>query len=93
LYFDGHDRPDVLKYHNEKFLPTMVALQHSLIHYVVGNIDTVLVDSQWNFVERILVLVAHNEMASQLNDTHDKSWVLGDEHQLQKKGPGQIHHF
>jgi hypothetical protein len=50
-----------------------------LIHYVVGDIDTVLVDSQQNFVQCILVLVAHDEMASQAND---KSWVLGDEHQL-----------
>jgi hypothetical protein len=26
LYFDGHDQPDVLKYCNENFLPTMAAL-------------------------------------------------------------------
>jgi hypothetical protein len=89
LYFDGHNRPDVLKYRNEKFLPTMAALRHRLICYVVGDIDTVLVDSQQNFVERILVLVAHDEMASQSNDTHNESWVLGDEHQLRKKGPGR----
>jgi hypothetical protein len=82
LYFDGHDLPDVLKYCNESFLPKMVALRHRLIHYVVGDIDTILVDSQRNFVERILVLVAHDEMASQTNDSHDKSWVLGNEHQL-----------
>jgi len=88
LYFDGHDRPDVLKYRNEIFLPKMAALQHRLIRYVVGDIDTVLVDSQQNFVECIVVLVAHDEMASQSNNTHNKSWVLGDEHQLQKKGPG-----
>jgi len=66
----------------------MAALRHRLICYVVGDIDTVLVDSQQNFVERILVLVAHDEIASQSNDTHNKSWVLGDEHQLRKKGPG-----
>jgi hypothetical protein len=89
LYFDGHDRPDVLKYRNEHFLPTMAALQHRLIRYVVGDVDKVLTDPQRNFVERILVLVAHDEMASQSNDSHDKSWVLGDEHQLRKKGPGR----
>jgi hypothetical protein len=89
LYFDGHDRPDVLKYRNEHFLPTMAALQHRLIRYTVSDIDTVLTDSQRNFVEPILVLVAHDEMASQTNDSHDKSWVLGDEHQLRKKGPGR----
>ena len=88
LYFDGHDQPDVLKYHNKHFLPTMAALQHRLIRYVVGNVDTVLEDLQRNFVEHILVLVAYNEMTSQANDSHDKSWVLGDEHQLWKKGAG-----
>jgi hypothetical protein len=89
MYFNGHDQPDVLKYHNEHFLPTMAALQHRLIHYVASDIDTVLLDSQQNFVEPILVLVAHDEMVSQTNDSPDKSWVLGNEHQLQKKGPGR----
>jgi len=82
LYFDGHNQPDVLKYHNKHFLPTMAALQHRLICYVVGDIDEVFIDSQQNFVECILVLVAHDEMTSQANNSHDKSWVLGNKHQL-----------
>ena len=92
LYFDGHDRPDVLKYRDEQFLPTMAALQDRLIRYVVGDVDTVLADPQWNFVECILVLVAHDKMAAQSNDSYDKSWVLGDQHQLRKKGPGRRLH-
>jgi len=49
---------------------------------VVGDIDTVLANLQHNFVEHILVLIAHDKMASQANDSHNKSWVLGDKHQL-----------
>jgi hypothetical protein len=47
---------------------------------VVGDVDTVLTDPQQNFIECILVLITHDEMASQENDSHDKSWILGDEH-------------
>ena len=53
---------------------------------MVGDVNTVLADPQRNFVECILMLVAHDEMASQANDSYDKSWVFGDEHQLRKKG-------
>ena len=41
-----------------------------------------------NFVERRLVLCAHDESTSQANDAPEKSWVLGDEHPLRKKGVG-----
>lgn len=67
----------------------MQALQHRLARYVVGDVDTVLTDLERNLVERILVLVAHGEMASQANDSHNKSWVLNNEHRLRKKGPGR----
>jgi hypothetical protein len=70
----------------------MATLQYRLIRYVISDVDTVLADSQRNYVECILVLVAHDEMTSQANDSPDKSWVLGDEHQLRKKGAGRRLH-
>jgi len=42
-----------------------------------------------NYVESWLVLVAHDEMMAQANDSKEKSWVFEDQHALRKKGVGQ----
>ena len=84
LYFDGHDRPDVLAYCQNHFLPTMKSLEPCLVQYVVGDVEKPIPPS--NFVERLLVLCSHDESTSQANDSQEKSWVLGDQHPLCKKG-------
>ncbi|KAH7917225.1 hypothetical protein BV22DRAFT_1108607 [Leucogyrophana mollusca] len=42
-----------------------------------------------NYVERRLVLIAHDEMTAQENDLKAKNWVLEDQHALRKKGVGR----
>jgi len=42
LYFDGHDRPDVVAYHQDHFLPSMKMLEPRVVHYTVGDVDTEL---------------------------------------------------
>jgi len=89
LYFDGHDRPDVLAYRQNVFLPAMKAYEYRLIRYVVGDLDQEIKHPLRNCVERRLVLVPHDEMTSQANDAPEKAWVLEDQHRLRKKGVGQ----
>lgn len=108
LYFDGHDRPDVLAYRQKEFLPTMAAHTRRLVQYVVGDVDRevgppVDLDPEsgmpvkfhhldFNFVERCLVLCAHDEMTAQGNDAQDKNWVFESQHMLRKKGVGRGRH-
>lgn len=92
LYFDGHDRPDVLAYRNEHFLPAMKALEYRLVRYTVGDVNKELDTSPLNYVERRLVLSPHDEMTAQANDAPDKSWVLDSDHRLRKKGAGRGQH-
>ncbi|PCH35242.1 hypothetical protein WOLCODRAFT_36273, partial [Wolfiporia cocos MD-104 SS10] len=33
VYMDGHERPDVVKYHQEVFLPTMATFEKRMTHY------------------------------------------------------------
>ena len=44
LYFDGHDRPDVVKYQQEQFLPKIKEYAHQLVHYVPGDVDIEFLD-------------------------------------------------
>ena len=37
LYYDGHEQPDVVEYHQKEFLPQMEAFQRRSIEYQPGN--------------------------------------------------------
>lgn len=88
LYFDGHERPDVVEYRQDEFLPAMKKYRERLVEYEVGNVDAEVVKVRKEG-ERKLVLVAHDEMTAQANDGKKKSWVLEGEQPLRKKGVGR----
>lgn len=88
LYFDGHERPDVVHYRQEKFLPMMRIYGRRLVSYKVGEVDVELPLLQLD-ADRPLVLVAHDEMTAQANDGKKKSWIVDGEQPLKKKGVGR----
>lgn len=89
LYYDGHERPDVVKYRQEVFLPAMLEYRKHLVEYKVDNLEEEVQKPISNYVERCLVLVPQDEMTAQANDGKRKSWVLDGEHALKKKGVGR----
>ena len=50
LYFDGHERPDVVDDRQIRFLPDMTAFMQDMICYVVGDVMTEFVQSS-NFLD------------------------------------------
>ena len=89
LYYDGHERPDVVQYRQDEFLPKMAELRPRLVEYVVGVVNEELEKVPTNYVERRLVLCAHDEMTAQANDGQKKSWIMEGEQPLKKKGVGR----
>jgi hypothetical protein len=51
LYFDGHDRDDVVKYCQEHFLPAMKGYEPWLVHYAMGDVDQELIIPCENYIE------------------------------------------
>jgi hypothetical protein len=51
LYFDRHDRDDVVKYCQEHFLPAMKGYEPRLVRYAMGNVDQELIIPCENYVE------------------------------------------
>ncbi|KAF8810713.1 hypothetical protein BYT27DRAFT_7209170 [Phlegmacium glaucopus] len=93
LYYDGHDRPDVLAYRQNEFLPKLMKEhRRRMVEYVIGDTEKEVVKLGINYVEQQLVLVAHDEMTTQANDGMKKSWILEGEHALKKKGVGRGMH-
>ncbi|KAJ7811753.1 hypothetical protein B0H13DRAFT_2383716 [Mycena leptocephala] len=56
VYFDGHDRPDVVAYQQNEFLAKMAIHARRLVQYVVGDVEKELIRTPDNFFERRLVL-------------------------------------
>jgi hypothetical protein len=93
LYFDGHDRPDVVEYRQNVFLPAMKEYEPRLVRYVIGDVEKELFVPPYNYVECRLVLTPHDEMTAQSNDMNDKEWVFDNEFKLWKKGVGRGIHW
>lgn len=88
LYFDGHDRANVVEYQQEHFLPAMKGYESQLVRYTMDNVNEELITSHENYVEFWLVLLMQDEMTAQANEITSKMWVLEDQHWLRKKGVG-----
>jgi hypothetical protein len=89
LYYDGHERPDVVEYRQKEFLPQMQLYRNRLVEYQPENLMEEVIKVPNNYVEPRLVLVPQDEMTAQANDGKKKSWVMGDEQPLKKKGVGR----
>ena len=89
LFYDGHERPDVVAMRQNEFIPQMEVYRPRLVEYQPDNLNEEVVKIPTNFVERRLVLVPQDEMTAQANDGVKKSWVLEGEQPLKKKGAGR----
>ena len=88
LYYDGHEREDVVSYRQNDFLPKMKEYKSRLVRYVVGDCEKEIGLNLAPGV-RPLVLVAHDEMTAQCNDDEKMSWIWKGEQPLKKKGVGR----
>jgi hypothetical protein len=89
VYFDGHKRAEVVAYCQNVFLLQMEKYFPCMVHYIMGDVNKESDLEPPNYVEKRLVLVAQDEMTAQANNSAPKSWVLGNDHRLRKKGPGR----
>ena len=88
IYYDGHDREDVVKDRQEWFLPAMAEYRERLVEYKMECLTEEVMKSIPIGVRR-LVLVAHDESTSTANDGPKASRVQDGEQPILKKGAGQ----
>ena len=89
LFYDGHDRPDVVDYRQNVFIPQLTSLRHRIVEYDPSNFEIEVKKTPANYVERRAILVPQDEMTAQAHDGMKKSWVLDGEQPLRKKGAGR----
>jgi hypothetical protein len=98
LFYDGHERPNVVDYRQNVFLPQITTLAPRIVHYgmdqdgkMVEIAETPEQKAAWGDAKR-LILVPHDEMTSQANDGPKAAWVFKGEYLLKKKGVGRGMH-
>jgi len=88
LYYDGHEQPDVVADCQQHFLPEMEKYEEYIVEYIIGDVEHKLWKMPNNFVERQLVLCAHDKMTAQANDNVRKGWIFDGAQPLWEKGAG-----
>jgi hypothetical protein len=89
LYYDGHERPDVVHYRQNIFLPQMEKYRPRLVEYQTGDMNKRVEKNRPDNSQPWLVLLAQDESTAQQNDGKKASWVYEGEHALKKKGVGR----
>ena len=86
LYFDGHEREDVVKYRNEIFIPKMLSLENRVASWTGENLETIVPPKDIDAGE--CVIFAHDECCYHANDGTGYYWRPKGEPDLRKKGRG-----
>lgn len=92
VFFDGHERADVVAYRQDNFLPTWMAHEKRFAIFAE--------DGSWkpslgstigheNLAQRPLILVTHDESTFHSNDGKRKTWGEKDKPKLKPKGRGR----
>jgi hypothetical protein len=83
-YVDGHERDDVVEYHDKVFLPAWLAIRNSLREWM----DEVEIPKTPPPGKR-RILVTHDESTFNANDDNAYSWKKKGTQPLKKKGRGK----
>ena len=86
IYFDGHEREDVVIYRKE-FLKIMKELEQQMARYEGEEME--VIPPVLKPDERELILVTHDECIFYANDGKKRIWVDDGEMPLRKKGNGR----
>ncbi|KAH8927610.1 hypothetical protein BT69DRAFT_1213772, partial [Atractiella rhizophila] len=88
LYYDGHERPDVVKYSQEVFIPTFLSFLLHMCQYSLADNPQEIIKPLPLGVNPV-VLVVHDETTCTSKDGNSHSWVLEGQGKLRKKGQGR----
>ncbi|KIL54192.1 hypothetical protein M378DRAFT_188729 [Amanita muscaria Koide BX008] len=91
IYLDGHERPDVIEYCEEIFLPHLLGYERRMAKYEGPELNRIEPDLEPG--EREIIPVWQDETCCQQNDFVSSMWLRTGEHQLRKKGRGRLIHI
>ncbi|KAH8825538.1 hypothetical protein DL96DRAFT_1734433 [Flagelloscypha sp. PMI_526] len=76
VFYDGHERPDVVKDRQDRFLPRLFELRHRIVEYDRSNLDDIVEKAPLPPGVHQLILCPQDEMTAQAHDGKRKAWIM-----------------
>jgi len=73
---DGHERPDVMEYHNKVFLPLMASLERRMVQWVSEGSELVCIDPDLAPGEKRVIAVFQDESSFHVNEFKRTIWCV-----------------
>ena len=94
VYKDGHERPDIVQYRQEIFLPALKGLEDRMVYWKLITTDEgeslqIKYPTDLPSGVKPIVLVVHDESTFNANDGRSKIWIKDDQMPLKKKTRGK----
>ena len=74
VYMDGHERPDVVSYWMDSFLPLMAQYEERMVHWVADGPDLVRVDPKLGPDDKRIIAVFQDESCFHVNEYKADIW-------------------
>jgi hypothetical protein len=76
VYMDGHERPDVVEYRNNVFLPLLASLERRMVQWISDGSDLVRVDPDLMPGEKRVIAVFQDESSFHVNEFKRTTWCV-----------------
>lgn len=90
VYMDGHERPDVVKYRQDVYLPRMAGYEARMAHHL--GADVPLVEPELPPGVRKIIIYFHDEACFHALDYQRSAWLGAGQMVMQKKSRGRLIH-
>ena len=74
VYMDGHERPDVMEYWKNTFLPLMALHEKNMVQWLVNGSKLVCVDLKLGLDNKHVIAVFQDESAFHVNEYKAAAW-------------------
>jgi hypothetical protein len=74
VYMDGHERKDIVKYHNEEFLPHMRKYEAQMTHYVVDGDTLKPIEPDLQPGQKKIIALFQDESSFHANEYKSLAW-------------------
>jgi hypothetical protein len=76
VYMDGHERPDVVKYWDDVFLPLMASYKRCMVQWRAKGSGFVRIEPDLGLDEQRVIAVFQDESCFHVNDNKQTSWCV-----------------
>jgi hypothetical protein len=74
MYMDGHERPDIVEYRKNTFLPLMALHEKKMVQWVANESGLVCVEPDLGLDEKRVIAVFQDESSFHANEYKQIAW-------------------